>query len=193
MLELLQRIKDLLSVILCDLLVVALDVVLVASACDVVDRCISCVVGLCEVIVEDCAGDVAGDNILNNLSQSVNAYQIDVCANLAACGLDGLQSAKCHSVVVAEYNFDVVAVLGQGVSYELSALNLIPHTNLLIKLVNFEACVCQSLDGELCTILSVNVLGIALDHDVVDLAVLVEVNSVKAKVSNDLALMSHPT
>ena len=97
------------------------------------------------MIVEDCAGDIAGDNILNNLCKGVNAYQIDVCANLAALGLDCLQSAKCHSVVVAEYNFYICAILGQGVVDQLIALNLIPHTNLLIKLVNFEACVCRAL------------------------------------------------
>ncbi len=188
--KLLKRIKDLLCVFSSNLGVVALNVVLVACTVEVVDRCICCTVSLCEVVVEDCAGDLACDNLLNNFCQGVNAYQIDICANCAACGLDGLQSAKCHSVVVAENNFDVVAVLGKGVSYKLSALNLIPHTNLIIQAVNFETSVCQSLNGELCTISCVDVLGVAFDHDVVDLAVLVEVNSVKAKVSDDLALES---
>ena len=187
--RLLKGIKDLLSVLFCNLYVVALDVVLIASAGDVVDRCIGCIVRLCKVIVEDCAGDVAGDNVLNNFCKGVNAYQIDVCANLAALGLDCLQRAKCHSVVVAEYNFDICAILGQGVVNQLIALNLIPHTNLIIQAVYFETSVCQSLNGELCTISSINVLGVAFDHDVVDLAVLVEVNSVKAKVADDLALI----
>ena len=136
--KLLKRIKDLLCVFSSNLGVVALNVVLVACTVEVVDRCICCTVSLCEVVVEDCAGDLACDNLLNNFCQGVNAYQIDVCANCAACGLDGLQSAKCHSVVVAENNFDVVAVLGKGVSYKFSALNLIPHTNLIIQAVNFE-------------------------------------------------------
>ena len=114
--KLLKRIKDLLCVFSSNLCVVALNVVLVACTVEVVDRCICCTVSLCEVVVEDCAGDLAGDNFLNNFCQGVNAYQIDIFANCAACGLDGLQSAKCHSVVVAENNFDVVAVLGQGVT-----------------------------------------------------------------------------
>ena len=140
------------------------------------------------MVVEYGTGHGSCDNILKSLRQSVNTYQVDVLTNGAACSLDSLKSTKSHSIVVAEYNFDVIAVLCKGVSNELLSLLLLPHTNLLIQLVNLKAGILKSLDGELGTILSINVLRVTLDHDVIDLAVAVEVYLLKAKVSNQLTL-----
>ena len=60
--------------------------------------------------------------------------------------------------------------------------------NLVINFINFKACILQSLYRELGTILSVYVLRVTLDHDVLDLAIAVEVNLILAEVNDDLAL-----
>ena len=56
---------------------------------------------LTHVVVQDGAGHLAIDNVLDSFLQCVNTDQIDVLANLAASLLDGLQSAQSHCVVVA--------------------------------------------------------------------------------------------
>ena len=125
------------------------------------------------MIVEYGTGHGSVDNVLQSLRQSVNTYQEDILAYLAACCVDCLQSAKCHSVIVAEYNLDLLAMLAKCIGYKLLCLYLIPVTNLIIKLFYFPACIYKSLYGELGTLLRINVLGVALDHDVLYLAIAV--------------------
>src|SRR5699024_10239549 len=119
-----------------------------------------------EVIVEYGTGLLAIDYVLNSLGQSVNAYQVDILVNGAASCLDCLQSAKSHRVVVAEYNFDLIAKLSQSVLSDLLSLRLIPVTALNQKLFNFHTRVGKSLNRELGSVLSVNILRVALDHDI---------------------------
>ena len=97
-----------------------------------------------------CHGSV--HNVLKSLGQSVNAYQEDILAYLAACGINCLKSTKCHSIVVTEYNLDLLAMLAKCIGYKLLCLYLIPVTNLIIKLFYFPACIYKSLYGELGTI-----------------------------------------
>ena len=130
---------------------------------------------LTNVVVQNGTGHVAIDNVLHSLYQSINADQIDVLANGAASLLDGLQSAQCHCVVVAEDDFDLVAVLRQSVCNVLLSGGLIPVVQVLVQALNFLAGIGQSLDGVLGAVLSVDVLGVALAHDVGDLAVAVDI------------------
>ena len=63
------------------------------------------------MIVKYGTGHFSGCYIVQSLGQSVNAYQVDILANGTASCLDGLQSAKCHCVVVTEYNFYIITIL----------------------------------------------------------------------------------
>ena len=94
---------------------------------------------LSEVIVEYGTGHLVVHNVLNNLNQSINTYQVDIFVYSSSSCLDSLQSTKSHSIVVAEYNIDLVAVLGQSVSSDLLTLCLIPITTLLGQLFNLYA------------------------------------------------------
>ena len=69
----------------------------------------------------------------------LGGYQVDIFVYSSSSCLDSLQSTKSHSIVVAEYNIDLVAVLGQSVSSDLLTLCLIPITTLLGQLFNLYA------------------------------------------------------
>ena len=108
---LLQRIEDFLCILSCDLDIIAADVVLIARTCEIVHSCICSTVGLCDVIVENSTGHGACKDIFQSLCQSIHTYQIDILADDTVFGLDRLQSAECHCVVVAEDYFHIIAVL----------------------------------------------------------------------------------
>ena len=136
---------------------------------------VCCCVSLSEVIVEYGTGHLVVHNVLNNLYQSINAYQVDVFVYSSASCLDCLQSTKCHCIVVAEYNVDLVAVLGQSVCCDLLTLWSDPshHAALVSSSTSTPAACRQSLDGFLGSVLSIYVLRIALNHDVTNNAVAV--------------------
>lgn len=142
---------------------------------------------LADVIVEYGAGHLAFHYVLNGLGQSVNAYDVDVLAHFSVGCLDCGQSAQSHSVVVTEHNVDLVAKLSQGILHDLLALSLIPVASLLQQFLNLYASVGQSLHGILGSVLSVYVLGIALNHDVGHNAVAVGI-AVVLKLCDLLAL-----
>ena len=144
---------------------------------------------LAHVIVQNGAGHVAIDDILDSLAQCVNTDQIDVLADGTASLLQGLQSAQCHCVVVAEDDFDLLAVLCQSVCDVLLCGGLVPVVQVLVQALDFLAGVGQSLDGVLGAVLSINVLGVALAHDVGDLAVAVDV-ALSLGLEDQLALIS---
>lgn len=114
---------------------------------------------LANVIVQDGTGHLAVNNVLDSFLQCVNTDQIDVLADLAASLLDGLQSAQSHCVVVAEDDFDLLAVLCQSVCNVLLCGGLVPVIQVLIQALDFLAGVGQSLDGVLGTILCIDVFG----------------------------------
>ena len=163
---------------------------LISSSGQVVDCCISCTVGLREVIVEYSTGQVASDNSLKSLRQSVNTYQVDIFAYSTSCGLDCLQSTHSHCIVVTEHNFYIITILSKSISNDLLCLILLPVTNLICQAVNFKSSILKSFYRELGTILSIYVLRITLNHDVINFTVLVQIDSIKSKISNDLALES---
>lgn len=77
---------------------------------------------LAHVVVQNGTGHLAVNNVLDSLFQCVNTDQVDVLANGTASLLDGLQSAQSHCVVVAEHNFDLLAVLCQSVCHVCCAV-----------------------------------------------------------------------
>ena len=174
-------------VVLGDLDIVDPVVLLDSGAFDVQLGSIGSCGGLAHVIVQHGTGHVAVQNVLNSLGQCIDADQIDVLADGAAGLLDGLQSAQCHCVVVAEHDFDLIAVLRQSVCNVLLSSSLIPVVQVLVQALDFLAGIGQSLDGVLGAVLSVDVLGVALAHDVGDLAVAVDVALVLG-VEDQLAL-----
>ena len=144
--------------------------------------------GLTHSVVQNGAGHGALVDHLNALVKSVNADKVDVLADGAArCG-DGGGGAQCHGVVVAEDDLDLIAELGKVVGADLLALRLGPVADLVVEALNLDARILESLDGELGAVLCVDVLGVALDHDVADLAVAVDVAVVR-QLRNDLALI----
>ena len=78
-------------------------------------------------------------------------------------------------------------MLCKRVCNERLCLRLIPVTNLIVKLLNLDAGILQSLYRELCSVLSIYVLRVTLDHDVGNLAIAVDI-TVVVEVSDDLAL-----
>jgi len=149
-------------VVLGDLDIVDPVVLLDSRAFDVQLGSIGSCGGLAHVIVQHGTGHVAVQNVLNSLGQCIDADQIDVLADGAAGLLDGLQSAQCHCVVVAEHNFDLIAILRQSVCNVLLSGGLIPVVQVLVQALDFLAGIGQSLDGVLGAVLSVDVLGVAL-------------------------------
>ena len=138
-------------------------------------------------VVQNGTGHVAVGNFVLGSVQSVNTDEVDVLVDGTACSLNGLQSTDSHIIVVAENNFDLIAVLGKVVLADFLALVTVPVTALQVKLLNLNAGIGQSLDGVLGTQLSIDILGVALNHDVGNLAVAVDVALVLG-VEDQLAL-----
>ena len=59
---------------------------------------------------------------------------------------------------------------------------------MIIQAVYFKTCILKCFDGELGTIFRIYVLRVTLDHNVVDFAVSVFVDSVQTQIRDDLAL-----
>ena len=144
--------------------------------------------GLTHGVVQDSAGHGALVDHLNALVKGVNADEVDVLADSAASRGDGGGGTQCHGVVVAEDHFNGIAELGKVVGADLLALRLSPVADLVVEALDFDTGILESLDGELGAVLRVDVLGVALDHDVADLAVAVDVAVVR-ELCNDLALV----
>ena len=107
---------------------------------------------LAHVVVQNGTGHLAVNNVLDSLFQCVNTDQVDVLANGTASLLDGLQSAQSHCVVVAEHNFDLLAVLCQSVCNVLLCGGLIPVVQVLVQALHFLAgkeveCLYEYLDN----------------------------------------------
>ena len=64
-----------------------------------------------------------------------------------------------------------------------------PVVQVLVQALNFLAGIGQSLDGELGAVLSIDVLGVALAHNVGDLAVTVDI-ALSLGIQDQLALIS---
>ena len=171
-----------------DLHVVDPVVVLDGLAVESLDGHVDSGVGLAYGVVQDGAGHGAFVDHLNALLECVNTDKVDVLADSAArCG-DGGGGTQCHGVVVAEDDLDLIAELGKVVGADLLALRLGPVADLVVEALDLDTGILESLDGELGAVLRVDVLGIALDHDVADLAVAVDIAVVR-ELCNDLALV----
>ena len=90
------------------------------------------------MIVEYSTGQVASDNSLKSLRQSVNTYQVDIFAYSTSCGLDCLQSTHSHCIVVTEHNFYIITILSKSISNDLLCLILLPVTNLIGEAFNLK-------------------------------------------------------
>ena len=180
-----QRLAEVGSV---NLYVVNPVVVVDGFAVQSLDSNVDSLVRLTDMVVQDSTGHGAVLDHFLALFQSVNAEQVDVFANRTACSGDCSSCAERHAVVVAEDHVDLVAMSGQSVCSNLLTLVSCPVADLVVEALNSDACIFQSLDGELGTILCVDVLGVAFDHNVGDNAVAVCVALVRQS-RDDFALI----
>ena len=145
--------------------------------------------GLTNVIVQDGTGHGAILDHFLALGQGVNANQVDVLANGTTGSADSLGSTQSHTVVVAEHDLNFVAELCQSGGHDFLTLGGLPVAHVLNQALGLDTGIGQSLDGVLGTILSIRVLGIADNHDVLHDAVAVDVALI-VQSQNHLTLIS---
>ena len=125
-------------------------------------------------VVEDGAQKSALLEGLEGRSGGVDADDREVLvAGEVAFLAEGFDGAEGHVVVVAEHDFDLVAELGVERLHLLDGLRAIPVGGVFGELVDGDAGGGDRLDGELGAELGVLVSRLALEHDVLDLAVAV--------------------
>lgn len=83
----------------------------ISFACQIVYSCVCCCMRLGNVIVKYCTCHFSCFYVVKSFGQSIYTYKVDIFANCTSCCFDRLQSTKCHSVVVTEYNFYVITKL----------------------------------------------------------------------------------
>ena len=92
-----------------------------------------------------------------------------------AGGLEGLDGAEGHVVVVGEHDLDLALIGGEPGGHLLLGLRAVPHGGVLGKLLSLDPGGLDGLDRELGAVLGVGVGGVADQHDVLEHAVLIEV------------------
>src|SRR5699024_10153135 len=102
-------------------------------------------------------------------------HRADVDGEAAVGLLEVLLGAQGDVVVVAVHDLDLLAVLGQGVGHVLLGQGLVPVVQVLVQAVDGLAGILQGHDGVRGALLGVDVLGVALAHDVSNGAVAVDV------------------
>ncbi len=88
-------------------------------------------------------------------------------------GLECFNGTEGHVVVVAEHNFNLIAIRSKEGFHLVEGLGAIPIGGVFGELVYFDTGISYSLDGILCAEFGILVSRLSLEHDVLHLAIFV--------------------